>query len=132
MLVAFVAGTYAASMEAKSDAEVAESLMVVLRQCFGAGIPAPTQVRVREGVGWGRVPVGCLPSTCRARVAPCIQNQLIPTPDARRLQSIVTRWGKDPFSLGSYSYTKKLATGNYNHYASTHKKCAARGGRPGF
>lgn len=38
------------------------------------------------------------------------------------LQSIVTRWGKDPFALGSYSFTKKLATGNYNGYSNAHKK----------
>ncbi|MCS7001347.1 MAG: FAD-dependent oxidoreductase [Dehalococcoidia bacterium] len=69
ILCGFNAGAYARRLEWRSDREIVDEMMAVLRSVFGPHVPNPT--------GWR-----------------------------------VSRWGADPFAMGSYSHLPVGATGD--------------------
>ena len=131
MLVAFNAADYAWGLDKLSDAAVLAQYMAVLRSQFGSSVPDPVSVsgaprRVTVCVcGWRHV-LRCAsrqlllagrparPPAC----SPCAHSHTLLL---SALQYNVTSWGRDPFSYGSYSFTKRPVNG-FDGYPVVHTK----------
>ena len=128
MLVAFNAADYAATLEKKAPKAVKDEYMAILRTIFGS-VPEPRSV---SGVGVCVMWVGLLAGLCRQARMHCMHASAASGASAHLLsrlffalfhspnnkcrntcvvQYVVTAWGLDQFSYGSYSYTKAPVKG---------------------